>query len=358
MSPAVPPPTAQLLDLRGPEDCARELRAVGAEGAAGAAEGLERIALRLESLAPPEVQRLRELSPPGLELYGQGPALLAAGSRGALARLAAALAADAAGAGLSALAHGIQRCLDGPPGVLAWGRRRLDFRPRPLVMGILNCTPDSFYPGSRRQGREAALAAARAMIADRADLLDVGGESTRPGSDPVPAGEEMERVVPVIEALRRETDIPLSVDTRKPEVAAAALEAGADLVNDVSAARAPGMSALVARRGVPIVLMHMRGEPKSMQAQPRYDDTVSEVLAELAASVEAAAAAGVDRGRILGDPGIGFGKRRGDNLCLLRHLRSLRSLGCPILIGVSRKSFLGAVTRAPVEDRLAATLPA
>jgi len=229
---------------------------------------------------------------------------------------------------------------------------------------VLNCTPDSFYPASRLPEPGPALEAARAMIAAGAHILDVGGESSRPGSDPVPAAEEIRRVVPLLEAIRRESDVLLSIDTRKPEVAQAALEAGADILNDISALRAdrspgdgtPGMAALAARRGAPLVLMHMRGEPKTMQAEPRYEDVVSEVLGELSEAVEFAFAAGVER--LIVDPGIGFGKRLADNLCLLKNLAVLRCLGCPVLVGLSRKSFLGAVTGAPVEDRLPASIAA
>jgi dihydropteroate synthase len=262
------------------------------------------------------------------------------------------------------LATAIERCLSGGPGEWRWGRRVLDFRGGPFVMGVLNCTPDSFYPGSRRTGLEAALEAARSMIASGAHILDVGGESTRPGSDAVPAAEEIRRVAPVLEAIRRESEVLLSVDTRKPEVAEAALAAGADILNDVSALRAErscgrggkGLSALAARHGVPLVLMHMRGEPKTMQVEPHYRDVVSEVLEELAGAVQYAAGAGVEK--LIVDPGIGFGKRLQDNLRLLKNLGALRALGCPVLIGLSRKSFLGAVTGAPVEGRLPATIAA
>jgi dihydropteroate synthase len=242
---------------------------------------------------------------------------------------------------------------------IAWGGRVLDFGARPLVMGIVNCTPDSFFPGSRAGGTAAALEMALAMIAAGADVVDVGGESTRPGSEGVDEGEELRRVVPVIEDLRRRSQVLVSVDTRKAAVAAAALDAGADLVNDISGLRGnPALAKLVAQRGVPIVLMHMRGEPKTMQVEPHYEDTIAEILSELAASIDLAAAAGIPRQRVIVDPGIGFGKRLEDNLRIVKHLDRFHALGCPVAIGLSRKSFIGTVTGAPVEGRLIGTVVA
>jgi dihydropteroate synthase len=381
MSLPILPHNVQLLELRTPADLAAELAAVGepADSAVREWECFRREALRLEQVGLALRSRLEELAGAqanGLRLYGSGPALVLTGSRGALRGLAEALraggqigaasAAPTSQSGLrpaAGLAAAIERCLSGGPKEWRWGRRVLDFRGGARVMGVINCTPDSFYPGSRRPGLEAALEAARAMIADGADILDVGGESTRPGSDPVPAGEEIRRVVPVLEAIRRESEVLLSVDTRKPEVAEAALAAGADILNDISALRAErlgqgpaGLAALAARHEVPLILMHMRGEPKTMQVEPHYRDVVSEVLEELAAAVAFASKAGVEK--LIVDPGIGFGKRLEDNLCLLKNLGALRALGCPVLIGLSRKSFLGAVTGAPVEGRLAATIAA
>ena len=233
-------------------------------------------------------------------------------------------------------------------------------------MGIVNCTPDSFYPGSRRESREAAVAAARRMIAEGADILDIGGESTRPGSDPVGAGEEQERVVPVIDALRGESGIPISVDTRKAQVAEAALAAGADIVNDVSGLRDdPELGALLAARGVPVVLMHMQGTPKTMQRRPHYEDTVADILEVLRERIAVATDAGIAGDRIICDPGIGFGKTVGDNLRILRELSRLRAeLDMPVLVGLSRKSFIGKVlgdaddAPLPVEERLTGTLAA
>ena len=228
------------------------------------------------------------------------------------------------------------------------------------LVGILNLTEDSFSDGGRFPDARAAIAHGLELVRQGADLLDVGGESTRPGSTPVSAAEELERVLPVIEGLRAACAVPLSIDTTKAAVAAAALDAGAAVVNDVSAGRFdPGMLPLVAERGCGYVAMHMRGRPRDMQRDPRYGDPVREVLAELRERVAACLDAGVALAGIHVDPGIGFGKRLEHNLALLRRLRELRSLGLPILIGVSRKSFLGELTgRSDPSDRLAATTAA
>jgi dihydropteroate synthase len=227
----------------------------------------------------------------------------------------------------------------------------------PLVMGILNVTPDSFSDGGRHLGLEAALQQAERMQAEGADILDVGGESTRPGSEPVEAGEQLRRVLPVIDAIRRRwPDCCLSVDTTRAAVAEAALGAGADLVNDVSAGRDdPGMFPLAAERGAPIVLMHMQGTPRTMQDSPCYEDVVGEVLDFFRERIAAARAAGIPDGHIVLDPGIGFGKRKQDNLDLLAGLGRFADLGYPVLLGASRKRFMGAICR---ETEPAALIPA
>ncbi|WP_372786874.1 dihydropteroate synthase [Phenylobacterium sp.] len=213
------------------------------------------------------------------------------------------------------------------------------------VMGVINVTPDSFSDGGRFGDPAAALAQARRLIADGADILDVGGESTRPGAAPVAAAQEIDRVVPLIQAIRAESPIPLSIDTMKPQVARAAVVAGATIWNDVTALRHdPESLATAAELGCEVVLMHMQGEPGTMQAEPRYDDVVAEVAAFLAARAEAAMAAGVARARIWLDPGVGFGKHMLDhNLPLLAGLERIVALGFPVLLGVSRKSFISAV---------------
>jgi dihydropteroate synthase len=226
------------------------------------------------------------------------------------------------------------------------------------VMGIVNVTPDSFSDGGLYLDRTAAVEHGLALERAGATLLDVGGESTRPGASPVPEDEELRRVIPVIEGLRtRGSAAQLSIDTSKASVARAALTAGATLVNDVTALRGdPEMAAVIADANADCCLMHMLGEPRTMQRDPRYSDVVSEVKAFLEARLNVAVAAGVAEERILLDPGIGFGKTTEHNLALLRRLTEIVALGRPVVIGTSRKSFLGKITARPVEDRIAATI--
>jgi dihydropteroate synthase len=229
---------------------------------------------------------------------------------------------------------------------------------RPRVMGILNLTPDSFSDGGAFVDLEAALEHARAMVAVGADLIDVGGESTRPGAAEVDCELELRRVIPAIEALARELAVPSPVDASKPQVMAAAVAAGASLINDVRALRLPGALETAARSGVPVCLMHMQGEPRTMQIDPSYGDVVSEVRDFLAGRVEACVGAGISRERLLIDPGFGFGKTVAHNLALLAGLRSLTELGLPILVGISRKSMMGTLTGRAPGERLAASLAA
>jgi dihydropteroate synthase len=226
------------------------------------------------------------------------------------------------------------------------------------VMGVVNVTPDSFSDGGRYIDAGTAVAHGLELEAEGAAILDIGGESTRPGAQPVDARAELDRVLPVIEGLReRGASAQISVDTSKAAVAAAALDAGAALVNDVTALRGdPAMAELVAARGVRCCLMHMLGEPRTMQDDPRYEDVVSDVKAFLEQRLAFAVAAGIAEERILLDPGIGFGKTAAHNLELLARLDELAAIGRPVVIGTSRKSFLGRVTGRPVDDRLAATI--
>jgi dihydropteroate synthase len=227
-------------------------------------------------------------------------------------------------------------------------------------MGIVNVTPDSFSDGGILSDAEAAVKHGLRLLEEGADLVDVGGESTRPGSDPVDAAEELARVIPVVEGLRREApEALLSVDTRKAEVALAAVAAGADVVNDVGAGADLGMFDAVASTGAGLVLMHMRGEPKTMQEDPTYDDVVAEVHAFLVARIQAAVAAGIARDRLCVDPGIGFGKTTAHNLAVLGAIGTFHDLGVPILVGASRKRFLGELsgTEDP-GDRLEGSLAA
>jgi len=225
--------------------------------------------------------------------------------------------------------------------------RTLPLTPAPRVMGILNITPDSFSDGGVHFDHMKAVHAALQMAEEGADVIDVGGESTRPGSDPVTDDAEMERVIPAIEQIRARVDIPISIDTTKARVAEAALDAGADIINDVSALRVDeAMAPLAARRGVPVILMHMRGTPKTMQQEIAFDEVVSDVARELAEFRDRAVAAGIDAGQIVIDPGIGFGKTFEQNLELLARATELRAVG-PLLIGASRKAFIGHLTGHP-----------
>ncbi len=238
-----------------------------------------------------------------------------------------------------------------PSGLLRCGRHVLDLR-RPQVMGILNVTPDSFSDGGEFFSLEAALAHARLMVEQGAAIIDVGGESTRPGAVPVAETEELRRVIPVVEALSAELSVPISVDTSKPRVMREAVAAGAGMINDVRALRAEGALEAAAELGVPVCLMHMQGEPRTMQAAPRYQDVVAEVMRFLEARVAACEAAGIPAERLLVDPGFGFGKELAHNLELMRRLDRFQELGLPLLVGVSRKSMIGGVLDVPVEDRL------
>jgi dihydropteroate synthase len=226
-------------------------------------------------------------------------------------------------------------------------------------MGILNVTPDSFSDGGLYALPEEAIAHGLRMIEEGADVVDVGGESTRPGSAPLPAAIEMERVVPVIRGLAARTDVTISIDTVKPEVAEAAVAAGARMINDVSGLRGgPGLAAIAAASGADLVIMHSRGTPADMQQSTGYGDVVADVMAELAPSIETALGAGVPRERIWLDPGIGFAKTVAQNLELMARLEELVALGYPILVGPSRKSFIGALTGAPAGERLGGTAAA
>jgi dihydropteroate synthase len=230
---------------------------------------------------------------------------------------------------------------------------------RTAVMGIVNVTPDSFSDGGAFLDPEAAVAHGLRLAAEGADLLDVGGESTRPGAQPVPEEEELRRVVPVVRELAARAGVPVSIDTTKAAVAEAALGAGATMVNDISALRFdPRLGEVAARAGAALVIMHMQGAPNTMQQAPHYDDLLGEVVAELAAGVARAAAAGVGQERILVDPGIGFGKALEHNLELLDRLDALTVLGRPILVGPSRKAFIGRILDLPASDRIEGTIAA
>ncbi|MBZ0168772.1 dihydropteroate synthase [Candidatus Methylomirabilis lanthanidiphila] len=228
----------------------------------------------------------------------------------------------------------------------------LDVQDKTWIIGVLNITPDSFSDGGRFLDPGAAIDQAMGMIEEGADILELGGESTRPGAIPVPVREELRRIVPVLCDLRPKVTIPIAVDTYKPEVARVVLEEGADIINDVYGVRGEGRLAVaVAEKRAGLVIMHMQGTPQDMQVEPRYRDVVGEVSAFLADRVACAERLGVDPQSIIVDPGLGFGKRGRDNLALLRHLEALRRLGKPIMVGPSRKSLVGDVLKLPVEQR-------
>ena len=244
-------------------------------------------------------------------------------------------------------------------GYLLTRRGKLEFAGHTLVMGIINVTPDSFFDGGRRSDPAKAIADGIEMAAAGADILDIGGESTRPGAQPVSEEEELARVLPVVQGLRREIGVPISVDTYKSAIAQAALDAGADIVNDISALRFdPAMAALVAAEKVPVVLMHMQGTPRTMQREPQYNDVVREVRDFLAAQLYEAMDRGVAQDMIVIDPGIGFGKTAEHNLQLLRALPVLAALGQPLLVGVSRKAFIGKILGLEPPDRLEGSIAA
>ncbi|HQR50250.1 MAG TPA: dihydropteroate synthase [Methylophilaceae bacterium] len=237
------------------------------------------------------------------------------------------------------------------------GSRTLDLS-CPRVMGIVNATPDSFSDGGRFAATEAAIAHGLQLVAQGADILDIGGESTRPGASPVALDEELRRVLPVVEGLAEKAGVPISIDTYKPEVMRAAVAAGADIVNDINALQAPGTLEAVAQTNAGVCLMHMQGTPQTMQADPQYHDVVNEVADFLRGRMAAAEAYGIAAERIVLDPGFGFGKRSVHNIALLRELETLCALRRPLLVGLSRKSVLGQIVGADVDARLHASLSA
>lgn len=242
---------------------------------------------------------------------------------------------------------------------LNFSKRILDLSSRTHLMGVLNVTPDSFSDGGKFFKVEDAIRCGIKMAEERADIIDIGGESTQPGSDPITIEEELSRVIPVIEALSKEIDIPVSIDTYKSEVAKKALDAGAEMINDISALRFdPKMKEVVAEYQVPIVLMHIKGTPKNMQENPYYEDVIKEIIEYLKESIQLARGAGIEEKNIMIDPGIGFGKRLEDNLNILKNLKKFSILNCPILIGPSRKSFIGKILDLSVEERLEGSLAA
>lgn len=239
---------------------------------------------------------------------------------------------------------------------LRCGKHILRLGNRTHIMGILNVTPDSFFDGGRYQVLKDALVQAHRMVEEGADIIDVGGESSRPGSDPTPLEVEIKRVIPVVERLVNEVDVPISVDTYKAEVARRALALGAHMINDITALRGePALGEVVAEHKVPLILMHMGGKPKDMQDNPHYQTLIPELLSFFREAIKRASSAGVEEETILLDPGIGFGKRTEHNLEIIRSLKEFRTLGRPLVLGPSRKRLIGDVLKLPVEERLEGT---
>lgn len=267
---------------------------------------------------------------------------------------------EARGFALAELARSITKALERTstsPAPMTLGRRRFEWGSRTYLMGVINVTPDSFSDGGKHAGTDSAVAAGERLAAEGVDLIDLGGESTRPGAEPVPAEKEMERVLPVIEKLVRLVDVPISVDTTKAVVAAAAARAGAAFVNDISGLTFdPEMAPTCARAGMHVCVMHLRGTPRTMQDDTAYFDLIGEVLESLSSSLALAERNGLPSERVIVDPGLGFGKTADHNLFLLRNLAQLRVLGRPILVGASRKSFIGKITGRAVGERLPGSL--
>jgi len=339
---------------------AAELRGLGIPlpGAAGGTPGrllpLPAMGLALENLEPPETAVLRRTAQEAGATFLGGPQNrpapgLLLGPREALRAVADELreTGDLGPAIAKALEHYDRRRF-----TIRMGPRRLQVGPRPAVMAVLNVTPDSFSDGGRYLRPAEAVARAEELVAQGADLIDIGGESTRPGAEPVPEDEELRRVLPVVETLAERLDVPLSIDTRHARVAREAVAAGACLVNDVSGLQGdPEMPAAVAESGAACVVMHMRGEPRTMQHNPTYGHLMAEVCRHLRRGLQAAVEAGVPEDAVIVDPGIGFGKTLEHNLKILARLDQLRTLGAPVLVGPSRKRFIGDLAGEPEPTR-------
>jgi len=262
--------------------------------------------------------------------------------------------------GLQGVVIRIRECLktlENPPHTIRCRKKTLRLDERTHLMGILNVTPDSFSDGGLYMDPHKAISRGIELASQGADIIDIGGESTRPGSKPLPADEELRRVIPVIEALSAKVEIPISIDTHKSSIAEKAIEAGAEMINDISGLKFDrNMADVAAKYDVPVVLMHIKGTPEVMQVDLHYDCLLTEIMEYLEQSIEIAEGAGIDPKLIIIDPGIGFGKSVGDNLKIIRHLAELKSLGKPILLGPSRKSFIGKILNAPIDQRDEGTL--
>lgn len=258
---------------------------------------------------------------------------------------------------LSEIGEKIDELMGDGKKILKIGNKKFEIGKKSYIMGILNVTPDSFYDGGKYFDLEKAIERAKKMEKEGADIIDIGGESTRPFSKRISIEEEIKRVIPVIEALNGEIKIPISIDTYKPEVAEKAIEKGAKMINDVMALR-NGIEKVVKEHDIPVVIMHMKGKPETMQINPYYEDVMDEIIEFLEKRIKFAVKNGINEDNIITDPGIGFGKRHEDNIKIISHLYELKSLGHPILIGVSRKSFIGNILKLPPEERLEGSIAA
>ncbi|HSF32898.1 MAG TPA: dihydropteroate synthase, partial [Candidatus Tectomicrobia bacterium] len=346
------------------EDLADELRALDASAGTAAARGLLQVAVKFHVPSPWQASVVRvAASFPELTLFAQTRGqedivVLITGRAREVEAYAAALSSSeppVVWLGVEIL-NQLARISPRTYHTFACGGRSLDFSVKTGIMGILNVTPDSFYDGGRYLDPQVAVDRAHQMVAEGADIIDIGGQSSRPGSDPIPETEEEDRVLPVVRAVAKSVSAIISVDTYRARIARTALDAGAHLINDISALRFdPALLGAVAERRAPLILMHMQGSPRNMQLNPHYEALIDEVFAFLGERLAAAETGGIPPEHLLVDPGIGFGKGTRHNLELLRKLHQFRALGRPMVVGTSRKSFIGRILGADVDDRLEGT---
>ncbi len=356
----------RILHITSPQDACRELITIGADprGVQRMSSKMQQLNLKLEKVSAPAANILKQqmLSLGGDAAVARGVInfsqtssdLSLMGSIKQLSLLPAKLTSQPFGLKqIGREIKGVLAEIDHPDFCLELRSRTLSLGERTHIMGVVNVTPDSFSDGGQYLDPQKAIKRTWEMAEEGADIIDIGGESSRPGSDPVGLDEELKRVMPVIEEIAPKIGVPLSIDTYKSEVARRALDGGAEIINDISALNFdPQMTELIARRDAPVILMHMRGTPKDMQKDLHYHSLISEVLAYLRESITRAEVAGVNSKKIIIDPGIGFGKSAEDSLRIIRNLSEFKVLGKPILLGTSRKSFIGKILNAEVEERL------